>query len=175
MYPPLETPILVPTQGKSPEASTHSRSLEYNSGQIVQTQTSDTDRMVPISTGLQYLMLQVGLTTSRPFCNPVQSQTSQVCFTSTGSNSLGSRRVKSPLGEPGCTCLSTSSTTQQGSLQGDRPGLPKNDSDCAGLAQHALVLGPGQSISSDSVHASSAAVPGDTAVQRSSSPRSQEP
>ena len=69
LCPPLETSILVPSQGNSTEGKTHSRSLEYNSGQTVQTQTSDTDRVVPISAGVQSLVLQVGPTTSRPFCN----------------------------------------------------------------------------------------------------------
>ena len=57
----------------------------------------------------------------------------------------------------------------------DHAGLSKNDSDCAGLAQYALVLGPGQSVSSDSGHASPATRSGDTAIQQSSPPRSQEP
>ena len=40
--PPLETSVLVPSQGNSPEGKTHSRPLECNHGQIVQIQTSDT-------------------------------------------------------------------------------------------------------------------------------------
>ena len=48
----LVTSGLVPSQGNSYEGSTHSRSLECDSGQIVQTQTSDPDRVVPISTGV---------------------------------------------------------------------------------------------------------------------------
>ena len=67
LCPPLETPILVPSKGNSPEGLTHSRSLECDSGQIVQAQTSDTDRVVPISAGVQSLVLQMGPTTSRPF------------------------------------------------------------------------------------------------------------
>ena len=70
---------------------------------------------------------------------------------------------------------STSGTTQQGSLQGGGSGLSKNDSDCAGLAQHALVLGPGLSGSLDSFYASSVTRSGYTAVQWATSPRSQKP
>ena len=73
------------SQGNIPEGKTHPGSLECDSRQIIQAQTSDTDRMVPISAGVQSLVLQVGPTTSRPVCNPVQSQTSHVCFTGTRS------------------------------------------------------------------------------------------
>ena len=88
----------------------------------------------------------MGLTTAAPFCNPVQSQTSKVCVTGTRSNSLGSRRLDPPMGGPACLHLCTSLATQKGSIQGDGPRLSQNDLDCTWLAQHALVLGPGQSV-----------------------------
>ena len=47
--------------------------------------------------------------------------------------------------------FSTSLAAQQGSFQGDGPGLSQHDSDCTGVAQHALVLGPDQSVDSDSL------------------------
>ena len=68
-----------------------------------------------------------------------------------------------------------SGSTHQVGCQGDGSGPSKNDSHCAGLAQHAFVLGPGQSISSDSLHASSATGSGATTFQQDSSLRSQEP
>ena len=61
------------------------------------------------------------------------------------------------MGEPGCLRLSNSLTTQQGSFQGDVPELSQNDIDCTGVVQHALVLGPGQSVGLDSIHALTAA------------------
>ena len=48
----------------------------------------------------------MGPATCGAFCNQVQSQTHQICFTGTGSNSLGSRRPESALGESGCLHLS---------------------------------------------------------------------
>ena len=77
---------MVPPQGNSPEGKAHSRSLECDSGQALQTQPGDPDRVVPASTSIQSLVFKVGPTTVRPVCNPVQSQTSQVCVT--GSDSL---------------------------------------------------------------------------------------
>ena len=69
--PPLEASVLVPPQGNSPEGKTHPRLLECDSRQIVQTQASDSDRVVPISTGVKSLFLQMGPTTAGPFCDPV--------------------------------------------------------------------------------------------------------
>ena len=54
-------------------------------------------------------------------------------------------------------------------LQGDGSGLSQNDSNCSRVAQHALVLGPGQSISSDSLPASTSKGSGDAAFQWSPS------
>ena len=43
LCPPLETPVLVSSQKNSSASATHSRSLECNRGQTVQTQSGDTD------------------------------------------------------------------------------------------------------------------------------------
>ena len=117
-------------------------------------------------------MLQVGLTTNRSVCNPFQSQTSQVCFT--GSGSLGSGHPESGMGESRCLCLSSSLPAHQSDLQSDGLGLSHNDSNCSRVAQHALVLGPRQSIGSDSLQASTSWEFGDTALQRAPSQESQQ-
>ena len=117
-------------------------------------------------------MLDLGLSTVRPVCNPVQSQASQVCFTGARSVSLGDRRPESSMGESGCLCFPPSISAQPSDLQGDGSGLSQNDSNRSGVAQHALVLGPGQSISSDSLPTATSEGSGDATLQR---PRSQEP
>ena len=58
--------------------------------------------------------------------------------------------------EPGCLCLSPGLSTQPNNLQGDGSGLSQNDSNCSRVAQHALVLGPSQSVGSDSLQATAA-------------------
>ena len=151
------------------EGSTHSRPLECHSGQAVQTQPSDPDRVVPISAGIQSLVLQMDLTTSGPICNPVQSQALQVCFSGTRLDSLGSSRTESAMGESGYVCLSSSFPSQPGDLQGDRSRLSQNDPDCSRVAQHALVLGPSHSIGPDSLQAPSAKGSSDTALQQAAS------
>ena len=146
-----------------------SRSLECDGRQIVTAPSSDPDRVVPISAGIQSLVLQMGLTTDKSFCDPVQPQISQICVTSTGSGSLGSRCPESPMGESGRLCFSTSVITQQVSIQGDGSGLQQNDPDCTKMDQHGLVLEPGQFFSSDSLCASSTAGSSYATLQRAAS------
>ena len=132
------------------------------------------DKLVPISAGVQSLVFQMGPSTVRPVCNPVQSQTSQVCFTGPRSKSLGDRCSEAPMDGSGCLFLSSNLTAQPGDLQSDGPGLSQNDLNCTGLAQHALVLGPSQPVSTNSLISTSAVRSGDTAVKWASSSRPQE-
>ena len=58
-----------------------------------------------ILTGVQSLMLTMGPATCRPICNPVQSQTLQVCLASTVSDGLSSRHPESTMERSGCLPL----------------------------------------------------------------------
>ena len=90
---------------------------------------------------------------------------------------MGSGRPQSPMGKFGCVRLSTSLPGSPGGGQNDRSRLSEDDSRCSRLAKHALVLGPGELVGSDSLHSSASKGPGDSTVQRSSSqePRQSEP
>ena len=122
--------------------------------------------MVPVSAGVQSFVLQMGPGTSRLVCNLVQSQTSSVCITGTGSGSLGSRRPQSSMGEFGRVRLSSSLSGSPGGCQDVGSGLLENDSHCTRLAKHALVLGPCKSVSSDSLQSANGKGPGDSTIQR---------
>ena len=93
LCPPLEASILVPSQRNNSAGKAYSGSLECDSGQDFQTQSSDSNKVVPFSTGVQSVVLQMAPTTDRLVCNPVQSQAHSVCVTGTGSYSLGSGRL----------------------------------------------------------------------------------
>ena len=69
LCPPLETCFMVSSQRDSSAGSTHPGSLECDSRQTIQTQSSDTDRVVPVSTGFQSLVLQMGPSSGRPVCD----------------------------------------------------------------------------------------------------------
>ena len=116
----------------------------------------------------------MGPAIGRPVCNPIQQQASQVCITSTGSDSLGRRRNEYVMGTTGCLRFSSSLSTQPSDLKGDGSGLSQNDPNCPRVAQHALVLGSGQPFSSDSIRAPPSKRSGDTALQRPCSQQSQQ-
>ena len=78
------------------------------------------------------------------FLQPGSITNFQVCFTGTGSNSLGSRHLQSAMGESGCLHLPSSLPAWPHNLQGDGSRLSQDDSDCSRVVQHALVFEPGQ-------------------------------
>ena len=164
----------MPSLRNSSEGPTHSGSVECDSRQAFQTQPADPDRVVPLSARVQSLVLEMGQASSGPLCNPVQPQTSQVCISSAGSDSLGSQCNESVMGESGCIRFSSSLSTQPNDLQGNGSGLSQNDSNRSRVAEHALVLGPSQPVSSDSTQASASKRSGDTAIQRPCSQESQQ-
>ena len=55
------------------------------------------------------------------------------------------------MGDSGGLYLSTSLPAGKGTVQSNGPGLSQNDPGCSRLAQHVMVLGPGQSVGSDSI------------------------
>ena len=76
--------------------------------------------------------------------------------------SLDNRCSKPPIDRSGYLCLSANLTAQPGGLQSDGAVLSQNDFNCTGLAQHALVLGPSQPVSTNSLISTSAVRSGDT-------------
>ena len=157
LCPPVETSVLVPSQGHNPTGQTHSRSLECDSRQTVQAQSSNPDRVVPLSTGVQSVVLRVGAPTGGFICDSVQSQTTQLI-----------------LGASECIRLPSSRPASPGNLKVTGSGLSQNDSDCPRLTKHALVLGPGGPISADSIQSTSGKGPVDSTVQRAASQEPQE-
>ena len=119
-------------------------------------------------------VLEMGPTTCRPVCNPVQPQPSQVCFTGTGSSSLGSGRHESVMGEFERLYLPSNLLAQPSNLTGDGSRLLQDDPDCSGMAQHALVLGPSHSVNSGFLQTSATKGSCATALQRGSTQESQQ-
>ena len=168
LCPTLATPILVSSQEDNSAGQTHSGSLECHSRQAVPAQSGDPDRVVPVSTGVQSLVLQLGPAADRSFCHPIQSQASQVCLSGSGLDSLGGGCSQSTMEPPGRVRLSSSLPSQSGHIQTGESGLSQNDLNRSGLAQHALVLGSDQSIKSDSRQSSLGEEPVDSTFQRPS-------
>ena len=172
LCPPLETPILVPPPRNSSESPAHSGSVKCDSRQALSAQSGNPDRVVSRSEGVQSLVLEMGPTTSGSVCHPVQLQTPQVCLTGSGSDCLGGGRSESILAGSGYVCLPSRRPPQPSGLQDSGAGVSTDDSHCPRVAQHAVVLGPGQYVSANSIQSPSAKGSGDSTIQRDPSPRS---
>ena len=113
--------------------------------------------------------------TSRLICYEVQQQAASICVPSTGSPSNGSGCTQSTMGRSVRIRLPTNS--HLGQSGGEVAGHPmhKNHSDCPGVAQHALVLGPGGHVQPHSPEPAQSARPVNTALQSDPSQKSDKP
>ena len=114
-------------------------------------------------------MQHVALAQDRLICHEVQQQVASVCVTSTGSPGHSSGSTQSAMG--GFSRIRLPTNSHIGLSGGEVAGLPmqENNSNCSGVAQHALVLG-----SSGHVHPNTTepAQPVDTALQSDPSQKS---
>ena len=132
-------------------------------GQTIQTEWSLLPEVFP--TDLQ----PMAPASNRSVCHEVQPQVTSVCLSSTGLPGCSSGCTYSAMGGSGCIRLPTDRHIGQSS--GEASGLPVQEthSDCPGVAQHALVSGPGDNVQSGpSLPAQSA----DTALQSDPSQKS---
>ena len=173
--PPVETSVLVPPQRHNSEGKTHSRSLECDSGQAVQTQPGDSNGVVPFPAGIRSLVFQVDPASGGFVCNPVQSQTSTLCLTGTRLGSLGSRCPESTMGSFGGVRLSPRVPAPPGNFKVEGSGLSQDDPHRSRMAKHALVLGPSEPVRSDSLQASPGTRSSDSTFQRDDSQESRKP
>ena len=120
-------------------------------------------------------MQQVALASNRPICHEVQQQVASVCVTGTGSPGHSSGCTQSAMGGSGRICLSTSSHLgQSGGKIAELP-MPKNHSDCSGVAQHALVLVSSGHVQPNPPESALSAQPVNTALQSDPSQKSDKP
>ena len=163
---------LVYDQPSNPQSPSHPGPAKCGSGQAIQTRPDYSDGMVSPHRNLSGDMLQVAPTSGGPLRHEVQQQTASVCVTGAGSLSDCSRCTQHTLGEPGCLRFPTSGHLGQSS--GKITELPRqqDNSDCSGVAQHALVLGPGGHVQPNPIEPSQRATPDDTALQSDPSQKS---
>ena len=70
------------------------------------------------------------------------------------------------MGGVGRLCFSSNISPRPGGLQGSRPRLPTDDSDCPGMAKYALVLGSSQPVGPSSTVATTGGKSAYSALQR---------
>ena len=154
-------------QGSKGQA--HPWSSECDCRQTVSSRPSHSNRMVTSPGGLRPPGSDLA---SGHVCNKVQLQTSPVCVFSAGPQCMGSGRPNSLLGKPRHVCFSASIVTGQGGQQTVGPSLQESDPHSSGLAQHAMVLGPGGTVISDPSLPTQSSQPSDTAIQQGASQES---
>ena len=140
--PTVENLDLVFPATSDTKSPTHSRPLKCDSRQAIQAGSNHPNRMVPPSGSISTTMQPMAPASNRPICHEVQPQVTSVCLSSTGFAGCSSGCTYSAMGRSGCIRLPT--VRHIGQSGGEATGLPVQEthSDCPGMAQHALVLGP---------------------------------
>ena len=139
--------LVYPATSKS-KSPTHPRPTKCGSRQAIPAGSDHPDGMVPPSRGFSSTMPQMAPTSDRPLRHEVQPQVASVCVSSTRPPGCSSGCTHSAMGGSGCIRLPTD--RHIGQSGGEVTGLPvqENHSDCSGVVQHPLVLGPSDHVQS---------------------------
>ena len=166
---PLEAADVVQPEADGIKSKAYSGSPQCHCGQVVPARSGDTNGMVPPAGSLRPDLQKVAQTGGGPICDQVQSQTSQICVPGSGSTSLESGCSKRSLARSGCLCFSPGGSSGEGGLQVDGSRIPQSHSHCTRVAQHAMVLGSGQHVNTDSPKSAESREPIDSTLQSVSS------
>ena len=166
---PLEAADVVQPEANRIKGKTYSGSPQCHCGQVVPARSGDTNGMVPPARSLRPDLQKMAQAGGGPICDQVQSQTSQVCVPGSGSASLESGCPQRSLARSGCLCFSPGGPPGEGGLQVDGSRIPQSHSHCTRVAQHVMVLGSGQHVSTDSPKSSESREPVDSTLQSVSS------
>ena len=175
MCPPVETPFLVQSQGSLPESTAHSGPAQCDSRQTVPSPSGHSNGMVPSPRSIQSDLSQVAPSQTGPVCDKVQLQTTPVCFPSPRLQGVGCGCLKPILGQSGSVCLSSGSSVDKYPDQSSQSSLQEDDNSSSGVAQHALVLGPGGNVLPNTDVPSKSPRSPYSAIQRQSSQGSTKP
>ena len=157
------------SDSKSPA---HPRPSKCDSRQAIQAGSDHPNRVVPPSGSFSTNMQPMALASNRSICHEVQPQVTSVCLSSTGLPGCSSGCTYSAMGRSGCIRLPTD--RHIGQSGGEATGLPVQEthSDCPGVAQHALVLGPSDHVQSGPSQPAQPAQSANTALQSDPSQKS---
>ena len=148
--PTMENTDLVYQEHSNSQSLTHPRPSEHDSRQAIQTGRDNTNRMVPQSRGIPSNMQPVVQAPSGPICRQVQQQAPTVCLPSPRPPSMGSGCSQPVMGRTRSIRLPTGGHLGQSGGEVARLPVQQNDTDCTRVAKHALVLGSGSHVQSDS-------------------------
>ena len=170
--PTVENLDLVFPATSDSKSSTHPRPSQCDSRQTIQAGSDHPNRVVPPSGSFSTNMQPVALASNRSLCYEIQPQVASVCLSSTGLPGGSSGCTYPAMGRSGCIRLPTD--RHIGQSGGEAIGLPVQEtySDCPGVAQHALVLGPSDHVQPGPSQPSQPAQATNTALQSDPSQKS---
>ena len=165
--PTVENLDLVFPATSNSKSPTHPRPFKCDSRQTIQAGSDHPNRVVPPSGGFS-----TNLQPNRSICHKVQPQVTSVCLSSTGLPGCSSGCTYSAMGRSGCIRLPTD--RHIGESGAEATGLPVQETypDCPRVAQHTLVLGPGDHVQSGPSQPAQPAQAADTALQSDPSQKS---
>ena len=170
--PTLENLDLVFPATSNSKSQTHPRPFKCDSQQTIQAGSDHPNRVVPPSGGFSTHLQPMAPASNRSICHEVQPQVTSVCLSSTGLPGCSSGCTYSAMGQSGCISLPID--RHIGQSGGEATGLPVQEthSDCPGVAQHALVLGPSDHVQSGPSQPAQPAQAAHTALQSDPSQKS---
>ena len=168
----MENLDLVFPETSDPKSLAYSRPSQCDSRQAIQTGSDHPNRMVPPPGSLSTAVQTMAPASNRPICHEVQPQVTSVCLSSTGHPGCSSGCTYSAMGRSGRIRLPTD--RHIGQSGGEAAGLPVQEthSDCPGVAQHALVLGPSGHVQSGPSQPAQPAQSANTTLQSDPSQKS---
>ena len=173
--PTVENLDLVFPETSDSKSPSYSGQAKCDSRQAIQTGPDHPDRVVPPPGNISKPMQEVAPASNRSLRHQVQLQATSVCVSSSGFPGGGSGCSHPAMGGSGRLCLSTD--RHLGQSGGKATGHPMQtiNSDCSGMAQHALVLGLSGHVQPSSPEPTTSAQPVDTALQSDPSQKSDQP
>ena len=170
--PTVENLDLVYPATSNSKSLTHPRPTKCGSRQTIPAGSDHPDGMVPPSRAFSSTMPQMAPTSNRPLRHEVQPQIASVCVSSTGPPGCSSGCTHSAMGGSGCIRLPTDRHIGQSGGEVTGLSVQENHSDCSGVAQHALVLGPSDHVQSGPYQSAHPAQSVDTTLQSDPSQKS---
>ena len=155
-----------------PKSPTYSWPTKCDSRQAIQAEPDHPNRMVPPSGHFPRLVQKMAPASDRPICHEVQQQVTSVCVSSAGHSGSSSGRTHPAMGGSRCLRLPTDRHIGQSGGEVTRLPVQETNSNCPGVAQHALVLGLSDHVQSGPYQPAQPAQPAHTALQSDPSQKS---
>ena len=168
----VENLDLVFPASSDPKSPTYPWPFKCNSRQAIQAKPDHPNRMVPPSGHFPRLVQKMAPAPDRPVCHEVQQQVTSVCVSSAGHSGSSSGRTHPAMGGSRCIRLPTDRHIGQSGGEVTRLPVQETDSNCPGVAQHALVLGLSDHVQSGPSQSAQSAQPAHTALQSDPSQKS---